>query len=81
MDKFEIRVEGKFEYNNTDGPFTMEELQKWWPEYLINHDPTFALFLFDSQGNVLRQETGVAEDAMLRDWVTVDEWNNDKEKA
>ena len=75
MSKFEIRVEGTFEYSHTDGPFTEEELQKFWPEYLINYDPTFTLFLFDSHGNVVRQESGGAKDAMLRDWVTLDEWN------
>jgi hypothetical protein len=78
MDKFEIRVEGTFEFHYTDGPFLTEDLAKHWPEYLINYDPTFTLFLFDNQGNVLRQESGQAPDAMLRDWVTIDEWNTDK---
>jgi hypothetical protein len=75
MDKFDIRIEGPFEYKMTDGPITEEQLQRLWPEYLINFEPTYTLFLFDSKGNVLRQEQGVAEGALQRDWVTVDEWN------
>lgn len=75
MTKFEIRVEGDFEYKMTDGPFTLEDLQRHWPEYLINFEPTFTLFLIDNEGNVLRAESGAAEDAMQRDWVVLDEWN------
>lgn len=74
MDKFEIRVEGPFEYKQTDGPFTLEDLQRHWPEYLINFDPAFMLFLIDNEGNVLRHEHGRDEDAMGRDWCTVEEW-------
>ncbi len=79
MDKYEIRVEGPFEYKMTDGPFTLDDLQRNWPEYVINYEPSYTLILLDNQGNVLRQEPGGAKDALLRDWVTIDEWNKDEE--
>lgn len=75
--KFDIRIEGPFEYKHTDGPFTMDDLQRHWPEYLINHEPSMMLTLVDNEGNVVHHEPGRVEDCMRRDWVTLDEWNND----
>lgn len=77
-DKFEIRVEGPFEYMSTTGPYTEEELQHHWPEHLINFGPEYMLFLLANGGSLVRMEPGRVEHATLRDWVTVNEWNNSK---
>lgn len=80
MNKFEIRVIGSVPVpmDCTDGPFTMVDLQRHWPEYLINWSPDFLLYLLDNQGNTVRKEAGADWDAMRRDWVTLEEWNEDR---
>lgn len=80
MYMFDIRVIGTnpVHMNCTDGPFTMEDLQRQWPEYLVNWSPEFLVAILDNKGNVVRQEAGVDWDAMRRDWVTLEEWNEDK---